>query len=418
MNQKEWIKQFEEINKRKPSPQEFATALKMGLFEKDETIKGEKELVKQVQPTEKVVPFSIEQAGNNHTLEVDGNSTTISQFESVSKEAVDIEAVQRQAQKATSRKWMIGLISGLALLLLAGGGLFAMNQWNRANTEESISQKSAAYSSSSKSQEDNSSSSKSASSSSDEASKSSSETAASSKEETAGPTYKPINLDELAAGDHSSVLGDWVSASGNRITVTEDSFHPDMQWGVRDGMFMTGVPPATSFMPANQGLEVKDEFGNVADFSRDRLVALSVRGSVLDQVYYRETGGASASQNVDSKVVEEITKRVDQYRTDINASLSSRSDQIGRNFTKGSKDHQEVANWVINESASDGIARYDSTTHSIQNVSENGDTVSCDITYSTVTTMTDGSKRTGGQTRHYVFKRVDGKLLIDNFGGL
>lgn len=460
VSKQEWLGKFEQLTKRKPTPEEFAAALKNGIFKIERTGQNlnkrqkeeigsyensviEEQVVEiqernrlpthQVNEGEQTVEPSVftgqlEQASS--IVEENEESTIYFTSDTDNQSNIDVVAIQKATQKATSRKWMIGVAASVLLALIGAGGLYVYNNTNQQKQEQSTAQasssksdaKTSSTSSSSNKSEKSSSISgdKSSSSSSTEATKSS----ASSKQDKTETGYKPLDLQALAAGDYSSALGEWVSTSGNRTTITEESFDPQFKWGlIKEDMFATqNVAPISAFLPANRGEVTRDDTGMVADTTKDRLVVYAVRGLIADIVYYRasevDSDQHKTNNSANSDVESEIANRINQYRQDINASLSSRSDQLARNFTQGSKSHQEVVAWIVNESAADGIASYSTTTLSTNNITDDGEIVSCDITYRTVTTKTNGEQVTGTRTRHYIFKRVNGILLIDDYGPL
>lgn len=158
------------------------------------------------------------------------------------------------------------------------------------------------------------------------------------------------------------------------------------------------------------------QISNQDDTTKDRVLVMS---EMYGSFYYRANEKSDKQDASVEGVEAQIKERVNQYRKDINRSLATRTDAIADNFVKGSESHRITVDWVVNDSENEGIARYDSTTDSISNIQVSGNTVTCDISYTTITSYTDGrSPATGHSNRHYVFEKTATGLLIKDFGGL
>ncbi|WP_153051007.1 hypothetical protein [Streptococcus suis] len=238
-------------------------------------------------------------------------------------------------------------------------------------------------------------------------------------------TSNKMDIEALYKRDLRSVQGEWTN--GQETLKLTDKLMGDVEVMQHEDGYVeyivteTGVRTsriAYFFFPA--GTPTIDLTGalisNQDDTTKDRvLVMFEMYGS-----FYYRADEKSDKQDVSVEDVQaQIVERVNQYRKDINRSLATRTDAIADNFVKGSDSHRITVDWVVNDSENEGIARYDSTTDSISNIQVSGNTVTCDISYTTITSYTDGrSPATGHSNRHYVFEKTATGLLIKDFGGL
>ncbi|MET3558416.1 uncharacterized membrane protein YhaH (DUF805 family) [Streptococcus rupicaprae] len=106
------------------------------------------------------------------------------------------------------------------------------------------------------------------------------------------------------------------------------------------------------------------------------------------------------------------------YRAKTNQSLSSRSASYIRGaFTSESNPYYvDTKAYIENQSASDGIARYDSRTDRLYNISETDDQVTFSLDYTTVIHYMDGrSPQTISNRRDYILKKSGNSFRIEKF---
>lgn len=385
MDSKEWVKRFEEIYGRKPSPEEYSTALK-----RNEFLPLQKEVAGKVRQTE------------NDDLELSSTHRQV---------------VTSQVLK--EKKPNLILITGVVLACV-GLGVGVMNylttQWNQLDqvmVEKVLPQKKNSSEMLSSSKISFEMPSESNSEISEQKTADNQNSSNVTKPEISG---KKLDLEAMGAGDYSSAYGVWMSTSGRQIIINETDFLPESNWTVKNGILVSMSPgPYTAFVAANNGDYHTDETGDSEDRSKDRLVIRPIRSLVKDSAFYRKSEVAS---QITSSVQQEIEARLHKYRQEMNYSLKTRSDKLASNFTENSKSHQDVVDWIVNESEADGIKSYYTTTDTISNIQENGDIVSCDVIYTTETVMIDGGSQKGSRTRHFIFKRSGETLLIEDYGAL
>lgn len=253
----------------------------------------------------------------------------------------------------------------------------------------------------------------------------SSSSSTSTSANTTETTSNKMDIEALYKRDLRSVQGEWTN--GQETLKLTDKLMGDVEVMQHEDGYVeyivteTGVRTsriAYFFFPA--GTPTIDLTGalisNQDDTTKDRvLVMFEMYGSF----YYRADEKSDKQDASVEDVQAQIVERVNQYRKDINRSLVTRTDAIAENFVTGSESHRITADWVVNHSENEGIARYDSTTDSISNIQVSGNTVTCDISYTTITSYTDGRlPATGHSNRHYVFEKTATGLLIKDFGGL
>ncbi|HFR4575922.1 TPA: hypothetical protein ACHWJ6_000251 [Streptococcus suis] len=253
----------------------------------------------------------------------------------------------------------------------------------------------------------------------------SSSSSTSTSANTTETTSNKMDIEALYKRDLRSVQGEWTN--GQETLKLTDKLMGDVEVMQHEDGYVeyivteTGVRTsriAYFFFPA--GTPTIDLAGalisNQDDTTKDRvLVMFEMYGSF----YYRADEKSDKQDASVEDVQAQIVERVNQYRKDINRSLETRTDAIAENFVRGSESHRITVDWVVNHSENEGIARYDSTTDSISNIQVSGNTVTCDISYTTITSYTDGrSPATGHSNRHYVFEKTATGLLIKDFGGL
>ncbi|WP_153047882.1 hypothetical protein [Streptococcus suis] len=253
----------------------------------------------------------------------------------------------------------------------------------------------------------------------------SSSSSTSTSANTTETTSNKMDIEALYKRDLRSVQGEWTN--GQETLKLTDKLMGDVEVMQHEDGYVeyivteTGVRTsriAYFFFPA--GTPTIDLTGalisNQDDTTKDRvLVMFEMYGSF----YYRADEKSDKQDASVEDVQAQIVERVNQYRKDINRSLVTRTDAIAENFVRGSESHRITVDWVVNHSENEGIARYDSTTDSISNIQVSGNTVTCDISYTTITSYTDGrSPATGHSNRHYVFEKTATGLLIKDFGGL
>ncbi|MCI5871111.1 MULTISPECIES: hypothetical protein [unclassified Streptococcus] len=253
----------------------------------------------------------------------------------------------------------------------------------------------------------------------------SSSSSTSTTAKTTETTSNKMDIEALYKRDLRSVQGEWTN--GQDTLKLTDKLVGDVEVMQHEDGYVeyivteTGVRTsrmAYFFFPA--GTPTIDlagaQISNQDDTTKDRVLVMS---EMYGSFYYRADEKSDKQDASVEGVQAQIKERVNQYRKDINRSLATRTDAIADNFVKGSESHRITVDWVVNDSANEGIARYDSTTDSISNIQVSGNTVTCDISYTTITSYTDGrSPATGHSNRHYVFEKTATGLLIKDFGGL
>lgn len=253
----------------------------------------------------------------------------------------------------------------------------------------------------------------------------SSSSSTSTTAKTTETTSNKMDIEALYKRDLRSVQGEWTN--GQDTLKLTDKLVGDVEVMKHEDGYVeyivteTGVRTsrmAYFFFPA--GTPTIDlagaQISNQDDTTKDRVLVMS---EMYGSFYYRADEKSDKQDASVEGVEAQIKERVNQYRKDINRSLATRTDAIADNFVKGSESHRITVDWVVNDSANEGIARYDSTTDSISNIQVSGNTVTCDISYTTITSYTDGrSPATGHSNRHYVFEKTATGLLIKDFGGL
>lgn len=324
------------------------------------------------------------------------------------------QAIQEGRVEVTSRNLLSKrLFLGLGIAVLGVGG-FCLKQALQATEQVKVVKVTPSK------QKEATSTSKTTSTSSTSSSSSTSTTA-----KTTETTSNKMDIEALYKRDLRSVQGDWTN--GQDTLKLTDKLVGDVEVMQHEDGYVeyivteTGVRTsrmAYFFFPA--GTPTIDlagaQISNQDDTTKDRVLVMS---EMYGSFYYRANEKSDKQDASVEGVEAQIKERVNQYRKDINRSLATRTDAIADNFVKGSESHRITVDWVVNDSENEGIARYDSTTDSISNIQVSGNTVTCDISYTTITSYTDGrSPATGHSNRHYVFEKTATGLLIKDFGGL
>ena len=324
------------------------------------------------------------------------------------------QAIQEGRVEVTSRNLLSKrLFLGLGIAVLGVGG-FCLKQALQATEQVKVVKVTPSK------QKEATSTSKTTSTSSTSSSSSTSTTA-----KTTETTSNKMDIEALYKRDLRSVQGEWTN--GQETLKLTDKLMGDVEVMQHEDGYVeyivteTGVRTsriAYFFFPA--GTPTIDlagaQISNQDDTTKDRVLVMS---EMYGSFYYRADEKSDKQDASVEGVEAQIKERVNQYRKDINRSLATRTDAIADNFVKGSESHRITVDWVVNDSANEGIARYDSTTDSISNIQVSGNTVTCDISYTTITSYTDGrSPATGHSNRHYVFEKTATGLLIKDFGGL
>ncbi|NQH34068.1 hypothetical protein HO665_07545 [Streptococcus suis] len=324
------------------------------------------------------------------------------------------QAIQEGRVEVTSRNLLSKrLFLGLGIAVLGVGG-FCLKQALQDTEQVKVVKVTPSK------QKEATSTSKTTSTSSTSSSSSTSTTA-----KTTETTSNKMDIEALYKRDLRSVQGDWTN--GQDTLKLTDKLVGDVEVMQHEDGYVeyivteTGVRTirmAYFFFPA--GTPTIDlagaQISNQDDTTKDRVLVMS---EMYGSFYYRANEKSDKQDASVEGVEAQIKERVNQYRKDINRSLATRTDAIADNFVKGSESHRITVDWVVNDSANEGIARYDSTTDSISNIQVSGNTVTCDISYTTITSYTDGrSPATGHSNRHYVFEKTATGLLIKDFGGL
>lgn len=324
------------------------------------------------------------------------------------------QAIQEGRVEVTSRNLLSKrLFLGLGIAVLGVGG-FCLKQALQDTEQVKVVKVTPSK------QKEATSTSKTTSTSSTSSSSSTSTTA-----KTTETTSNKMDIEALYKRDLRSVQGEWTNGQDTlRLT---DKLMGDVEVMQHEDGYVeyivteTGVRTirmAYFFFPA--GTPTIDlagaQISNQDDTTKDRVLVMS---EMYGSFYYRANEKSDKQDASVEGVEAQIKERVNQYRKDINRSLATRTDAIADNFVKGSESHRITVDWVVNDSENEGIARYDSTTDSISNIQVSGNTVTCDISYTTITSYTDGrSPATGHSNRHYVFEKTATGLLIKDFGGL
>ncbi|MGV3050773.1 DUF6287 domain-containing protein [Streptococcus hyovaginalis] len=261
-------------------------------------------------------------------------------------------------------------------------------------------------------------------------------TTASSTEKISEPVSEQgMNLSEMKSGDFSSIAGRWVNKNGNIIDIeasgkmyTEGAVNYPIQGftisndntasAYLNRNLTDGMAPSTrdyvTFIPAS----VSIAGGNTADVTKDRIgLNGTVEGYNDPQVYYRDSENPMGIATEKDYMMAYAVDTIEKYRKDVNRSLAERKDYIADSFTsKDNSYYLETVDYILNQSAKDGIKSYDSTTDSITDFQYTNDTITFTLNYTTTTNYTDGRPSTTDSfTRYYTLKYVDGVFLIEKF---
>uniref|UniRef100_UPI003F693F22 DUF6287 domain-containing protein n=1 Tax=Streptococcus pluranimalium TaxID=82348 RepID=UPI003F693F22 len=253
------------------------------------------------------------------------------------------------------------------------------------------------------------------------ASETSSTTTTSSTENITEPVSEQgMNISEMKRGNFSSVQGTWFASDGAKFIIASDGsvnevqYITDIRETVPDGSIATaylvnksnvGKSYLLSFILASSGSKEPE---CIVLFDDDDNNGLS------GQTYYRDL---SASSEQDTPTATEkdymmayAIDTIEKYRKDVNKSLAERKDYIADSFTsKDNSYYLETVDYILNQSAKDGIKSYDSTTDSITDFQYTKYTITFTLNYTTTTNYTDGRPSTTNSfTRYYTLKYIDG----------
>lgn len=236
-----------------------------------------------------------------------------------------------------------------------------------------------------------------------------------------------MNLSEMKNGDFSSISGTWYASDGSTMVVEADGTVGKAQYitSVKDGV------PEGSYVSAY--LVNKSHVGK--SYTIDFVTASASGGKTADHiiVYYDSNGSGSSGKEYYRNIPKDsvplatasekdymmayATDTIAKYRKDINRSLAERKDYIADDFTsKDNSYYKDTVDYIVNQSASDGIKAYHSTTDSITNFQYTKDTITFTLNSTTTVEYTDGrASTTSSNVRNFTLKMVDGIFRIEKF---
>lgn len=251
-------------------------------------------------------------------------------------------------------------------------------------------------------------------------------TSTSSSSSSMSDSENHMNLEAIAKGDYSSVSGTWVSENGEVFdpSVGKNNF-TSSAYKMIDGSLSRSLDyqeqsagsGGVSFVPVGIAANVSDAQLGI-EIPTDTSVERIIVGGLNTVVYYRQSDVDKIKTSSSSvELYRAISKRIASYRTDVNDSFKTRTDQIADNFTSTSNSYYlEMKDYIINQSAKDAIKSYQTKTDSITDIQQNGDTVTFTLYYTTTISYTDGrADITQSNQRNYVMKKINGEYRIERF---
>lgn len=239
-------------------------------------------------------------------------------------------------------------------------------------------------------------------------------------------TSSSMSLSSIQEGDFSSVAGTWKTNDGGSWVIESDgTVEKQVDFivqSVTDGILLANMTNKsgvghvypTYFVPSGTTITLE---GVSSVENVDRIVYVNDGDPYGKKysIYYPVKDTIPEDSNLELLSI--ISKVVTNYRADVNSSLSSRQDKIAENFTSTTNStYIEVRDYLVNQSAKDGIKSYESVTNSVKNLQKSGDKITFTLNYTITTSYTDGrASSTTQASRNYVLKKVNGNYLIDSF---
>lgn len=238
-----------------------------------------------------------------------------------------------------------------------------------------------------------------------------------------------MNISEMKAGNFSSIKGTWFASDGSKFVIDSDGSVNDAQYiaSVREVVPDGSTARAYLVNKSNVGKSYplslisasysSTEAEHIIFFDEDNSQGMSSKS------YYRDL---SASDGQDKETPTATTKdymmayaqdTIAKYRKDVNRSLAERKDYIADSFTSTNNSYyKETVDYIVNQSASDGIKAYHTKTDSITDFKYTQYTITFTLNYTTTVEYTDGrASTTSSNTRYFTLKYVDGVFRIDKF---
>lgn len=255
-------------------------------------------------------------------------------------------------------------------------------------------------------------------------------TTASSTEKISEPVSEQgMNISEMKSGDFSSIKGTWFASDGSKFLIDSDGSVNEVQYitSVRETVPDGSLATAYLVNKSNVGKSYTLSFREANSSSNEPECIILFdddddSNGLTGQPYYRDTSLNAAEKETPTATEKDYmmayaVDTIEKYRKDVNRSLAERKDYIADSFTsKDNSYYLETVDYILNQSAKDGIKSYDSTTDSITDFQYTNDTITFTLNYTTTTNYTDGRPSTTDSfTRYYTLKYVDGVFLIEKF---
>lgn len=236
-----------------------------------------------------------------------------------------------------------------------------------------------------------------------------------------------MNISEMRRGNFSSIQGTWFASDGAKFIIASDGSVNEVQYitDIRETVPDGSIATAYLVNKSNVGKSYLLSFRLASSGSKEpECIVLfddDDNNGSSGQTYYRDL---SASSEQDTPTATEkdymmayAIDTIEKYRKDVNKSLAERKDYIADSFTsKDNSYYLETVDYILNQSAVDGIESYDSTTDSITDFQYTKYSITFTLNYTTTTNYTDGRPSTTDSfTRYYTLKYVDGVFLIEKF---